>query len=86
MMERNIPWIRRWTGNSPHETAFVRWGIAHALRQAEFVNIVVEPNDFLHPLTPRALAPWVQRVGFVIERLPVLREIAGSLLIAATRP
>lgn len=86
MIQKNIPWIKRWAGDSPHETAFFRWRVAKALRQADFIRIVVEPYDFLHSLTPTTLAPWVQRVGLAIERLPVLRELAGSLIIAATRP
>lgn len=85
-VERNIPFLRRWLENSPDEIAFVRWPLARALGEGGFESIDVEPFDFLYPLTPRPLIAAVEGLGTLLERTPLLREIAGSLLIQARRP
>jgi hypothetical protein len=62
---------------------------AYARRAAEasgLVEVEVRPFDFLHPSSP---APWIERVesfGRFLERLPIVREFSGSLLVSATRP
>ena len=86
LVQKNIPWVKRWLGDTPDETAFVRWQFARMLHQVGFEQVQVAPHDFLHPRTPSAIVPVVQRLGHVLERLPLLREIAGSLLITARRP
>lgn len=77
---------RGWFGLSDDEMAFTRSFARRLLSEAGFVEIEVVPYDFLHPLVPRALIPAVQRLGALLERTPLLREIAGSLLIRARRP
>jgi SAM-dependent methyltransferase len=85
-LERNIPWLRRWLENSPDETAFVRWRLRSALEAFGLVDLSIEPFDFLYPLTPRPLVRAVEAAGSVLERIPGVREIAGSLLILALKP
>jgi SAM-dependent methyltransferase len=82
----NVPALRRRLGGTPDETAFVRWRLKRDLERFGLVGVSVRPFDFLYPLTPRAMIPVVDRVGRVLERVPVLREIAGSLLISARKP
>jgi len=82
----NVPGLRRLLGGTPDETAFVRWRLKRDLERFGLVGVSVRPFDFLYPLTPRAMIPVVDRVGRVLERVPVLREIAGSLLISARKP
>jgi ubiquinone/menaquinone biosynthesis C-methylase UbiE len=77
---------KHYFGVSPDEMAFSRFRAARSLHAAGFRDVRVEPFDFLHPSTPEALVPLVARAGGVVERLPLLREIAGSLLIRAARP
>jgi len=84
--ERKINWLRKAMGDSPNETAFFRWRLARALRNVGFSEIRVKPFDFLHPLTPKPFIKIVERLGFAIENIPLLKEFAGSLLITATRP
>ena len=48
-------------------------------------NVSIKPFDFLHPLIPRPFTPVVRGIGAVLESVPLLREIAGSLLISAER-
>jgi SAM-dependent methyltransferase len=72
-------------GVSPDEMAFSRFRAKTALRRAGFTDAVVEPFDFLHPQTPAA---WIDRVlalSRLLERTPLLREIAGSMLMRARR-
>jgi SAM-dependent methyltransferase len=86
LVQKKVPAIKRWAGDVPHETAFVRWEIARRLRRHGFVAVVTFPHEFLHPFVPRALIGWVSRAGAVVERLPLLREIGGSCVIAAEKP
>lgn len=81
---RFLPYYAAYT--SPDETAFVRWQIAGALADAGFEAVSVHPHDWLHPATPARWLDRVARVGGAIERVPGLRECAGSLLISAARP
>jgi SAM-dependent methyltransferase len=82
---KNVPWIKKAMGDSPDETAFIAWQLTSLLREAGFRKVRVSPFDFLHPSTPPILIETVSRVGRVLERLPVIRSIAGSLLISAVR-
>lgn len=85
MLQKNIPPLKALMGDSPDETAFFRWGIVKTLRAAGFSEASAEPFDFLHPWIPGALAPAFGKLGGLLEKLPLLREIAGSLLIRASK-
>lgn len=84
-LQRNVPWLRELAGESPEETAFVRWTLKREFEKAGFREVRIEPFDFLHPWTPEALIGVVGGMGRVLERVPVIREIAGSLLISAKK-
>jgi len=76
---------KKYFGVSPDEMAFSRFRAVRALRRAGFADVAVQPFDFLHPSTP---APWIDRVvrlGESLERIPLLREMAGSLLISGVK-
>lgn len=70
---------------SPDETAFFRWRLKEDLKKNGFADIFIEPFDFLHPLTPRCMIPFVQALGMGLEGVPLVREIAGSLYIRASK-
>ena len=81
-MERNF---RRWFPYVSHdETAIVRWELRRQLERAGFSDVVITPFDWLHPATPAPLIGVVGGAGRVLERLPGLRELSGSVLITAT--
>ena len=80
-IQKNIPFVKKWLGDSPDETAIVRWSFYKRMKAESFVNIKVFPYDFLHPATPEFLIPLVSRLGTVLEKIPVLNEIAGSVII-----
>lgn len=85
-LERNVRPIGRLLDNSEDETAFFRWRLRRTLEQAGFVNVEIRPFDFLHPLSPRFAIPLVQRMGWLLEKSPLLCEFAGSLCIVAHKP
>ncbi|MHB0997277.1 MAG: class I SAM-dependent methyltransferase [Elusimicrobiales bacterium] len=85
LLQKNVPPLKALMGDSPDETAFFRWNITGELRRAGFAAPAAKPFDFLHPWVPGALAPAAGRMGALLERVPLLREIAGSLLITATK-
>lgn len=84
-IERKIPSVRRRMGNSPDETAFFRWRLKGSLRKYGFENIHILPFDFLHPQTPKILIQTIKLIGGVVEHIPVISEIAGSLFIKAEK-
>lgn len=86
-IERKFVFLRPWMSYvSSDETAFVRWRIAAVLRRSGFDEVEVIPFDWLHPSTPKRLIGAVSAVGGFLERMPVLREFSGSLLIRCRRP
>ena len=72
-------------GVSPDEMAFTRFHARRGLERAGFVDVAVEPFDFLHPSIPEG---WVERglaASKALERIPLVREIAGSMLMRARK-
>jgi len=86
MVQKNIPYIKEKLGDSPDETAFFRWKLSRQLEEAGFGDVSVKPFDWLHPATPRDFIPGVVKIGRVLERIPFIRELAGSLHVVARRP
>jgi 2-polyprenyl-3-methyl-5-hydroxy-6-metoxy-1,4-benzoquinol methylase len=86
MVQKNIPWIKRRAGDSPDETAFFRWQMKRLLQQAGFVDICIIALDWLHPATPASWIPAVQKLESLLAKIPLVKEIAGSLYITGVRP
>jgi 2-polyprenyl-3-methyl-5-hydroxy-6-metoxy-1,4-benzoquinol methylase len=70
---------------SPDETAFNRWTLKADLKRAGFKGVEVTPFDWLHPTVPETLIGAVSAMGRLAERLPIVREFAGSLFIKAEK-
>jgi 2-polyprenyl-3-methyl-5-hydroxy-6-metoxy-1,4-benzoquinol methylase len=85
-VQKNIPCVKRWLGDSPDETAFVRWRLRSLLGRIGFTGVRITPVDWLHPSTPRWLIRPVALLGSLLESTPLLREFSGSVLISARRP
>lgn len=81
----NIPWLREKMEYSPDETAFIRWKVETMLKKAGFKKFSVSNYDFLHPITPVFLIPFVEKLGYILERTPLIKEISGSLVIFAEK-
>lgn len=84
-MQKNIPWLKRLAGDSPDETAFVRFSLAKNLAEAGFTKIAIQPFDFLHPALPASILPIAVPLLTKLESTPLIREIAGSLIITGTK-
>jgi ubiquinone/menaquinone biosynthesis C-methylase UbiE len=86
VVQKNVRWIGRMLEDTEDETAFFRWRLAKALREVGFQDVSIRPYDFLHPSVPRPLVGVADRVGRLMERIPLVREVAGSLVIRARKP
>lgn len=86
-IERKFTFLRPWFFPfvSPDETAFIGITLRWKLTQVGFDHIDIVPFDWLHPGTPKFLIGAVSRLGFFLERLPLIREFSGSLLIQGRR-
>ena len=71
---------------SPDETAFIESKLLKKLREYEFQNPNITPFDWLHPSTPEFAIPFVKAAGRLMEKMPVVRNFAGSLYITAEKP
>ncbi|MCG2775815.1 MAG: methyltransferase domain-containing protein [Desulfobacterales bacterium] len=71
---------------SPDENPFLRWQLKDKLIRAGFDVPEIIPFDWLHPAIPPPLIGVVDKMGQMMEKIPFLREFAGSLLISARRP
>jgi SAM-dependent methyltransferase len=85
VLQKNVPWLKKRLGDSPDETAFARWPLRALLLKTGFVEVEITPFDWLHPATPVPMINTVMRLGLVLERVPFLREFAGSLHIRCRR-
>lgn len=84
-LQKNVGFIGKWLEDTDDETAFFRWPLAAQLREAGFHAVRVRPFDFLHPSTPAPLVKIMERAGLIAESTPLLKEIAGSLVIQASK-
>jgi SAM-dependent methyltransferase len=85
-VQKNVGFVKRHLGDTPDETAFFRWPLQRMLVELGFRQISIRPFDFLHPLTPTRWLGAIGRLGEFLERIPVIREISGSLLLAGQKP
>ena len=84
-VQKNVPSVKRRIGDSPDETAFFRWRLRRRLTALGFDRVEIVPFDFLHPSIPAPLISLVGKLGAVAERVPLVRELSGSLHITARR-
>lgn len=80
---KNISWLKELAGDTPDETAFFRWSIKKLLVNEGLFDVAIKPFDFLHPKTPLGIINGAEKFGFLLEKIPLIREFAGSLLITA---
>ncbi len=78
--------LARWSRNAECQIALRESDIRRAAEREGLEETVVVPYDILHPRTPRRLVPAVQSTAFVLEHLPGVRELCGTLFICASKP
>lgn len=86
VVQKNVGWIKERMGDSPDETAFVRWQLRARLLEVGFEGVRIIPFDWLHPATPAPFISLVRDIGHWLERIPLVREFAGSVYIKCHRP
>ena len=77
---------KKYFGVSPDEMAFSRFRGARMARAAGLESVSVRPFDFLHPATPAPMIGIMERLSRAVERIPLAREISGSMVITGTKP
>jgi SAM-dependent methyltransferase len=83
--ERSTTAMRKRFQVSDDEVAFIRWPLRKMLERAGFAEVDVIPFDFLYPAIPAAMIAIAESFGSFLERVPAVKEIAGSLLVRATK-
>jgi SAM-dependent methyltransferase len=78
--------LRRRSQWTDDEKPISRFRLARTLRRHGFNIDRIYPFDFLHPQTPFLLQGTVQRLGQIPEAVPFIREVAGSMVVAAHKP
>ncbi len=78
--------LSRWSRNAECQIALRESEVEEAARHVGLEEVVVVPYDILHPRTPARLVPAVQSTAFVLEHLPVVRKLCGTLFISAVKP
>jgi SAM-dependent methyltransferase len=84
-LQKNIPALKKTLGDSPDESAFFIWSIRKKLKKNRFTRVDIIPFDFLHPRIPKGLIKNILPVADLAEKIPLLKQISGSLYIKATK-
>jgi ubiquinone/menaquinone biosynthesis C-methylase UbiE len=84
-IQKNIPFIKKMAGDSPDETAFTKHGITKKFQKAGFHEVIVYPFDFLHPAIPKSLLKIMIPFCSFLEKVPIVNQFAGSLIISGTK-
>ena len=80
-----FPAVGRWAGNARCQVGMRKFRLMKAASHQGFTDIEVVPYDIVHARTPRRLIPAIQETAFVLEHLPAVREVCGTLYIWATK-
>jgi dolichol-phosphate mannosyltransferase len=78
--------LGRWAGNASCQVGLRRYQLILWASQAGFSHLDAVPYDIIHPLLPRKLVSSIQSLAFVVEHMPIVKELCGTLSIRARRP
>lgn len=81
----NNSWLRKKMEFTPRELALFRWDVEKALKHIGFHKIIVKNYDFLYPKTPKLLIKVVEKLSLLLGKIPIIKEISGSILIYAVK-
>jgi ubiquinone/menaquinone biosynthesis C-methylase UbiE len=84
-IQKNVPFVKRMVGDTCDEKAIVRWKYQSLLKKIGFRKVEIFPYDFLYPLIPEFMIPFVNSAGKIFEKIPLVKEIAGSVIIYAEK-
>lgn len=64
---------------------FNRWKWESLLHDWGFSDVSISPVEFTSPYVPERFAKEAMNISSILERIPLIREFAGSLLIVAQK-
>jgi 2-polyprenyl-3-methyl-5-hydroxy-6-metoxy-1,4-benzoquinol methylase len=79
----SFPVLRRLARLEPDEMAFTSRFARRKLKEAGFSCVKIATRDFLLPNTPVFLIGPLIKVGSILERIPLVRNLAQSLFLSA---
>lgn len=85
-LKSTFPWIGRVSGQASCQVGLRRYRLMQWASEQGFSQIDIIPYDIIHPLFPTQLIDFVQKIAFLLEHMPVVKELCGSLYIHARRP
>ena len=86
LLKNTIPPLGRMAGQASCQIGMRRFRLLQETSRQGLIEVEVIPYDILHPRTPKSLIHAVQSVAFVLEHMPGIRELCGTLYIWARRP
>ena len=78
--------VGRWAGNAECQIGMRRWKLLQEASRAGYVELEVIPYDILHPRAPAQLIPAIQSTAYLLERMPAVRDLCGTLYVWARKP
>lgn len=81
-----VPWIGRIGGQARCQAGLRRYQLMQWTSGQGFSQIEIVPYDIIHPLFPARLIDFAQKIAFLVEHMPLVKELCGSLYIHARRP
>ena len=85
-LKNTIKPIGRWAGNAECEIGMRKYRLMHQTSLQGFTEVDVIPYDIVHPRTPAAAISALQSISFLLEHLPVVQDLCGTLYIWAKKP
>jgi len=86
LLKSAIRAVRRRLGHPSSQVGMRKYKLMHMTSQQGFTHIETIPYDIVHPMLPRSMIRLVQSLAFIFERVPLIRELCGTLYIWARKP
>src|SRR3989344_2514271 len=83
-IQKHVPFIKSLMQDSEDERAFFRWEMLSIFKKYEFKDVKVQPYEFLHPFIPKAYLTAFAKFCIFLEKVPVVKELAGTIEVIAT--
>jgi dolichol-phosphate mannosyltransferase len=86
LLKNTVPGLGRRLGQASCQVGMRRYRLMEETSRRGFIEVTVLPYDIVHPRTPPALISSVQSIAFVLEHVPGVRDLSGTLYIWARKP
>ncbi|MCI0336974.1 MAG: glycosyltransferase [Acidobacteria bacterium] len=77
--------LGRWCGDARCHVGMRKYKLMKMASHQGFTNIEIVPYDIIHTRLPRTLLSQVQSASFILEHVPVVRDLCGTLYIWLTK-